>query len=756
MRAYLKYYRENGSASRITHVNYPFETLENIARELISQEELDDDQELDSDDDGDEGEEGELEDSDDKGKVDSVNDDEKDEDQRKHKVCQHKIKLLTRKLLKSKLLRAVFGPFVKKLVPLAKLHGIGLDGDDDSPYSEAASAATFQAVVNHHALDSYLSEYVLSKAVPKHFERAQRIWSDQGERVEMGIKLALQVFNASVQTALHSYAVSFGGKRLQRLRHGNDKYSLPTIDFDDMLYIPVLRRLPLFPNIKANISWCFVDEAQDTSRVRIIMLKRLAGGYRRIFIVGDRMQALYGWAGAESDALEQLFNQFKCTQFPMPVCRRCPISVINLANKVIESADNGSQKMKPMAGAVEGLVVHNATFASHPPRAAESKLQVYSGASSSSSSSCTSKNKDANAQGVAVLARRNAPLVACMYAMAARGIPCAMAGRGMLAKKMKSWILNKLLRTKGGKNLSLGTLDEVLALLDKFMDKQKAGSNATDKEKLASNASNDSEYEVNDLAECLRTVIADLIDRGKNSYRDLEQELLTSFGGAPSFGGASDNLGKGIIVELGTVHKAKGLGFGRVYILQPGELPLPFVMEHGKPWMQAQEINAQYVAYTRTEGDLIFLQDINGKKLRAAMEQLFPGIPPTEKARRAMHDEAEQSRRNFNANAQSREDDAWGSYRKAWQENGAGPQPVAGAPLSLLEACSLLGIAADTALDRLTTSKVGKLFRNACKNAHPDRCHIHGLTTDQANEQIQKLINAKETLGVYIERTKSL
>ena len=46
------------------------------------------------------------------------------------------------------------------------------------------------------------------------------------------------------------------------------------------------------------------------------------------------MQALYGWAGADPDALQQLFHRFAVREFHLPVCRRCPTSHVELANRV--------------------------------------------------------------------------------------------------------------------------------------------------------------------------------------------------------------------------------------------------------------------------------------------------------------------------------------------------------------------------------------------------------------------------------------
>jgi DNA helicase-2/ATP-dependent DNA helicase PcrA len=59
------------------------------------------------------------------------------------------------------------------------------------------------------------------------------------------------------------------------------------------------------------------------------------------------------------------------------------------------------------------------------------------------------------------------------------------------------------------------------------------------------------------------------------------------------------------VVELSTVHKAKGLGNRRVFIVEPQKLPL--VWKNQRAWEAVQEKNLEYVAYTRSQGELYFV-----------------------------------------------------------------------------------------------------------------------------------------------------
>eukprot|EP00975_Prorocentrum_lima_P004354 945085-Prorocentrum_lima.AAC.1 len=82
------------------------------------------------------------------------------------------------------------------------------------------------------------------------------------------------------------------------------------------------------------------------------------------------MQALYGWAGADPDALPSLFGRFSCITFSQTVNRRCPTTHIKEANAVIEQVNQTEglslPLMESMPHAHEGSISTNATFKTHP------------------------------------------------------------------------------------------------------------------------------------------------------------------------------------------------------------------------------------------------------------------------------------------------------------------------------------------------------------------------------------------------------
>ena len=70
------------------------------------------------------------------------------------------------------------------------------------------------------------------------------------------------------------------------------------------------------------------------------------------------------------------------------------------------------------------------------------------------------------------------------------------------------------------------------------------------------------------------------------------------------------------VTTLCTVHKAKGLEWPRVFILDPHRMPSPYARQ---AWQLEQEMNIKYVAITRAQQALVYIElDNYGKKARTA------------------------------------------------------------------------------------------------------------------------------------------
>jgi superfamily I DNA/RNA helicase len=103
------------------------------------------------------------------------------------------------------------------------------------------------------------------------------------------------------------------------------------IDFDDMLYIPVLKGLSL-----PKFYFIFVDEAQDTNAIQRAILRKIMGPRSRMVAVGDPAQAIYGFRGADSNSLNRIQKEFGCKRFPLSVSYRCDAAIVEYARNWVD------------------------------------------------------------------------------------------------------------------------------------------------------------------------------------------------------------------------------------------------------------------------------------------------------------------------------------------------------------------------------------------------------------------------------------
>jgi len=102
------------------------------------------------------------------------------------------------------------------------------------------------------------------------------------------------------------------------------------ISFSDMLYMPSV--IGIEP---PKYSLVAVDEAQDLSKVQMHLLTHAMDKGGNFIAVGDPRQAIYMFAGAESDSFYQLKNHFAAQELPLNFCYRCPEAVIKEAQQIV-------------------------------------------------------------------------------------------------------------------------------------------------------------------------------------------------------------------------------------------------------------------------------------------------------------------------------------------------------------------------------------------------------------------------------------
>lgn len=191
------------------------------------------------------------------------------------------------------------------------------------------------------------------------------------------------------------------------------------IDFDDMIWLPIVQELPV-----ATFASVFVDETQDLNPAQLELVLRAAGKRGRITAIGDRNQAIYGFRGADRSAIPRMIDRLAAEVLPLSITYRCPKAVVREAQRYVPH-------FVAAESAPEGIVRHTDLDA------------LRAGA----------------APGDFVISRLNAPLVSLAFHWLAAGRRCEIRGRDIGAGLAA--LVKKL--AKGREELGIAGLRDALS-----------------------------------------------------------------------------------------------------------------------------------------------------------------------------------------------------------------------------------------------------------------------------------------------------
>jgi DNA helicase-2/ATP-dependent DNA helicase PcrA len=174
------------------------------------------------------------------------------------------------------------------------------------------------------------------------------------------------------------------------------------IDYADMVWLPNVLDLP-----GPKFSRVIIDETQDFSRAQIELALRAC--QNRLIAVGDDRQSIYGFNGADSNAIPSIQERLHANVLKLPVTYRC-------AEAIVEEAKLYVPDLELAPHAKKGKVVR----VGNDTRERDYVL------------SCAMP-------GDFVLSRLNAPLVGMCFAFIRRGIPVHIQGRD-IGKQLANFI----------------------------------------------------------------------------------------------------------------------------------------------------------------------------------------------------------------------------------------------------------------------------------------------------------------------------
>jgi superfamily I DNA/RNA helicase len=307
-----------------------------------------------------------------------------------------------------------YGSFVNKCVALAKSNGLTPEDLDE----------TWMGLIDHHGVSPDV----------------------EGSDIYRGIDLCRKTLRESI------------------------RLSTSVCDFDDQIYMPWLKGSTF-----QKFDVIFIDEAQDTNSIQCDLLKRMLKPEGRLIAVGDPNQAIYGFRGADHNAMNNIREVFNSTVLPLSISYRCGKSIIQEARKYVND-------IEAFSGAAEGEVVSMDKYSIEDFKPSD-----------------------------AILCRNNAPLVEIAYQIISRGRGINFMGKD-LGTGLKT-LINRM---------EANDLDDLASKLDRWLDKEI--------EKAIRKGQEDKVDALTDKVKCI-TIFMDNLPSSRQTVNDLIRAIDSLFEG---------------------------------------------------------------------------------------------------------------------------------------------------------------------------------------------------------------------------------
>jgi len=118
--------------------------------------------------------------------------------------------------------------------------------------------------------------------------------------------------------------------RLTATVHRESIEQRSVIDYDDQIFFSATGAVGC-----KQFDVLFIDEAQDLNRAQIKMVLKSVKVSGRIIAVGDRWQSIFGFRGADTDAIPNIIEATHASTLPLSICYRCPSSHVALAQQLV-------------------------------------------------------------------------------------------------------------------------------------------------------------------------------------------------------------------------------------------------------------------------------------------------------------------------------------------------------------------------------------------------------------------------------------
>lgn len=344
----------------------------------------------------------------------------------------------------------------------------------------------------------------------------------------------------------------------QLMQWGKDNIEQLVLDFTDCIWLPCederCNKIYLGNNEYNSFDYVFVDEAQDMSPAQLeLVIKATKSRNTRVILMGDSDQAINMWCGSINDALSKAVKKITNNgwlDFNLTTNYRCDVKIIDLANEYLESHKK-SKRLVPHT-VNSGIIQYNA------------KLNDI-------------KNGDL------ILARFTSTVFEVFGKLIQLGKKAVIKGENNFLA-----LFNNLTKEHAG------NIDDILLFVkESFINEWKAATLNDDYKESIHNEGVIRSYEIVKIVESLSK-----ITDSKEQLNELLNKCIVS-----------ENYRSNDVIEISTVHRAKGAEADNVYIACPSVLYSPLIDEKSRDWEKISEENLQYVAYTRAKHKMAFIDE---------------------------------------------------------------------------------------------------------------------------------------------------
>jgi len=211
------------------------------------------------------------------------------------------------------------------------------------------------------------------------------------------------------------------------LRYEKALVAEKALDFDDLIALP-LQMIEEHADVRALAQdrWRYIhiDEYQDTNSLQEQLAGILAEKHKNLFVVGDGDQAIYGWRGAKMENILNFDKRYPEAQtIILAQNYRSTKNLVDAANAVIEKNKNRKEKYSTTEqGAGEPIVVHMARSAEDEASWIALKIREL-------------MNSGVQPEEIAILFRTNFQSRALEEGLLRAGVPYKLLGTHFFARK---------------------------------------------------------------------------------------------------------------------------------------------------------------------------------------------------------------------------------------------------------------------------------------------------------------------------------